>query len=216
MTSFKLDVAPERLWSEGEYPSALHENALHFIEALHHQVWGREARNSRCRAVFHRSNSVTAETRRVVWCFRSQAKRHAVDISDQPQRTWEVVVTQAAQAVISPHENQRVNVVGRQRFTDTVRCRGSKFAEAGCGWGGGLPGDGSQGAGQLSRRLRRHGGPQARYVRPFQADGSGRYRNAFASRQKTAKSDCWAPSSKGSWSLRDERPLSHVQPSVPQ
>lgn len=45
---------------------------------------------------------------------------------------------------------------------DSPRCRGSKFAEAGYGWGSELPGDGSQGAGQLSRRVRRHGGPQAR------------------------------------------------------
>ena len=65
-----------------------------------------------------------------------------------------------------------------------LRWRGSKFAEAGYGWGSELPGDGSQGAGQLSRRVRRHGGPQARYgdsgdqrtglVRTHEAIGSPR------------------------------------------
>lgn len=44
-----------------------------------------------------------------------------------------------------------------------LRCRGSKFAEAAYGWGSELPGDGSQGAGQLSRRIRRDGRHQARY-----------------------------------------------------
>lgn len=63
-----------------------------------------------------------------------------------------------------------------------LRCRGSKFAEAGCGWDSELPGDRSQGAGQLSRRVRRYGGPQARYGDSCdQRTGLGRTHEAIGS-----------------------------------